>query len=103
MVSDNMAKLYLFSIQGQIEYSPDCPLFMPRAPTQEELYDEGPPHIELGTVQERPDVRYGFRLDQPGHTLIFAGTGFGKTSLLRLLAKRIYDYDRQEENQSDTL
>ena len=60
--------------------------FLPRAPTEDELYAEGKPDIELGTLIEGEGLRIGIRLrDRPRNVLIVGGAGSGKTVTCRNL------------------
>lgn len=53
-----------------------------RYPTNEDLYADGRPDIETGTIRST-DLRVGFNVDPPRHSLVIGETGTGKSAHLR--------------------
>ncbi|MFC1764996.1 hypothetical protein ACFL6U_23365 [Planctomycetota bacterium] len=63
--------------------------FLPEPPTEEQLYDRGPPDIELGTAIES-DCRMGINyLSRPYNVWINGSAGNGKTVLCRKILQSI--------------
>ena len=66
-----------------------------RPPTEEELHDQGPPDVEIGTLVEN-DLRLGLNFsDRPRHMLITGATGSGKTNALRIMIHRLDAWRKQ--------
>ena len=87
-MSELLAKAILIAWKDRFETARLNPNYLVAPPTQEQLYAEGPPDIELGTLEN--GLRFGIRLlDRPRHTLILGNTGSGKSNCLRLIVMAI--------------
>jgi hypothetical protein len=68
-----------------------------RPPTAEQLYANGPPDIEIGTLVDAPDVRFGIRyLDRPRAILIAGSAGSGKTNLCLNIIEKTHELGQRE-------
>jgi chromosomal replication initiation ATPase DnaA len=102
MLSESMAKAYLFSLQDAIEHAKDFPNFLHRPPTQEQLDARGKPDIEVGTLVEGEQARCGIRLKgRVPHILAAGSTGSGKSTLMRAMIHRIEELNVREETEAD--
>lgn len=91
LLPDAVARAHLYRLPALIQSQVDKPNLLPRAPTRAELWQDGPPDIELGHLTESPDVRWGMRLlDRPRHALIAGSTGTGKSTLVRSISRGVY-------------
>lgn len=83
---ESSARAYSKMLPQLIQEQIEKPNMLPRAPTQEELWADGPPDVQLGRLAENPEVRWGGRmLDRPRHGVVAGMTSAGKTTLLRQL------------------
>ena len=97
MLSETLAKSYLFALQAQLEELKDYPNYLHRPPTAEQLYDEGEPDVEVGSLIEGDGLRFGLRLrGKVPHVLAAGSTGSGKTTLLRVLVIAVEDMNESE-------
>jgi len=104
-LSQERAKLALYQIKELIEHQYDFPNFLHRPPTAEQLYAEGEPDIVVGGLIEGNHLSIGLRIrGRVPSTLVTGLAGSGKSCLLRVIATRIDEYNRNslhETNQSD--
>ena len=104
MLSEGMAKAHLVQIQPLVDEIDDHPNFLHRPPTEEQLYAEGRPDIEIGNVAEGEMPRCGLRIrNRIPHVLAAGAPGSGKTTLARVIIQQVEDLNVQEEqaNQPD--
>ena len=105
LISEGMAKAFLYRVQDSIDEQIDFPCPLHRAPTAEQLYAEGKPDVEIGSLAEGDQLRYGIRLlDRPRHILAAGPSGVGKTTLFRVLiagVERLNEEIEKETDQSD--
>ena len=104
ILSEGMAKAYLMMIQPLVDATDPHPNFLPRPPTEGELYAEGRPDIEVGNVAEGEMPRCGLRIrNRIPHVLAAGAPGSGKTTLARVIIQQVEDLNVQEEqaNQPD--
>lgn len=87
MLGDDLAQGLLAQLEPRIEQAIDHPLHLHRPPTEEDLYAEGRPQLELGHLLEAP-LRFGINLTGC-HTVIAATTGAGKTTCIRRIIQAI--------------
>ena len=93
MLSETMAKGYLHTIETDIKFFKDFPEFLHELPEPEQLYAEGRPHIRLGSLADDRNLEFGLRFDLPLFVVLSGLTGFGKTTAVRVLLKRIHEYN----------
>jgi len=93
MLSEGMAKAYLHTIETDIKFFKDFPEFLHPLPEPEQLYAEGRPDIRLGALADDKNLEFGLRFDLPLFVLLSGLTGFGKTIAIRILLKRIHEYN----------
>lgn len=85
-LSQSAAAQLLFQLQGVIDELEDFPNELHRPPTQDQLYADGKPDIEVGTLIEGDELRFGIRLrGRVPHILAAGAAGSGKTTLLRVM------------------
>ena len=103
MLSDAMAKAFLMKIQPLIENMEDFPNFLHRPPTEEQLYRDGTPDIEIGNLIEGEQQRFGIRLRKGNVPCILAaGTrGGGKSNLIRAIIHQVEALNVQSEQDAD--
>lgn len=73
-----------------------------RYPSEEELYAEGRPDIEIGTIPST-DLRVGFNIDPPRHALVIGETGAGKSTSLRRHVLEIDAWARRRQRRISIL
>jgi len=104
MLSESMARAYLIEVQERADELDDHPNFLHRPPTEEQLYAEGRPDIEVGNVAEGEMPRCGLRIrTRTPHVLCAGATGTGKTTLARAIIHQVEVLNANEEqaNQPD--
>jgi hypothetical protein len=95
LFSDDLARDYLVLIEPMIQAAQDHPNALHRPPSQEELSASGAWDIELGTLVDAPDVRFGLRyLDRPRGALISGNSGSGKTNTFRVVINSMNELSR---------
>jgi hypothetical protein len=82
-LSQDKARLLFAQAQDIVENEPAYRRFIHRPPTEEEWYERGRPQIELGSLVDMPDLRFGISLVGAQHTCLFGATQAGKTIGLR--------------------
>ena len=104
-LSQSTARAVLIQIQDPIEHYKDFPCFLHRPPTEEQLYVQGKPDIQVGKLVEGEQLLYGLKFrDRPRHLLATGATGGGKTTLFRgimLAVEALNDEREQQTNQPD--
>ena len=103
MLSDDTARGYLLQIEDLVQDAIDHPRPLHRPPSRDELYANGPPDIEVGTLVHAPDVRFGLRFrDSPRGVLITGNSGSGKTTLERVIITEAdkFSYSHPDEHVS---
>ena len=87
-MSELQAKAWLHALEPAIQHAQDFPDVTHRLPDNEELYADGEPDVEIGTLEN--GLRFGIRfLDRPRHILISGSTGSAKSSCVRHLIMEI--------------
>lgn len=81
-VSAGIAKMLLAQVQQCIETLRDYPNRLHRPPSEEQWYAQGHPDIELGTLVEAPELRFGLQFGGAQHLGVSGQTRAGKTILL---------------------
>ena len=67
-VRENQAKHYLQQLQPLIDYVKESGNLLDRTPEYDDLYQDDPPDVVLGTLEEGEEVPFGIRfLDRPRH------------------------------------
>lgn len=103
LVSEDIARLLLLQIEDVVQDALDHPNVLHRPPSQAELYPNGPPDVEVGSLVHAPDVRFGLRFsDRPRGVLISGNSGSGKTTLERIIFTRTdqFSHDHPEKHVS---
>jgi len=100
-LSQNVARGILIQIQDLVEHYKDFPCHLHRSPTREQLYADGMPDVEVGTLAEDEQLRYGIKcLDRPRHILAAGATGSGKTTLFRTLILAVESLNEKQTKQT---
>ena len=96
MVSEWMAEAYLYGMEEWVEHWRDFPNLLHRPPQAEEQwrYASGRPEIELGTLVEAPDLRFGIDLSGGQHCGFIGQTDSGKTVALRNVILNIHRWNQ---------
>lgn len=101
-LSQSTARAVLMQIQDVLEHYKDFPCHLHRPPTEDQLYVQGKPDIEVGTLVEGDQLRYGLRfLDRPRHVLAVGATGGGKTTLFRRMMIAVEALNDEREQPGD--
>lgn len=95
MLSERMARNYLYLSEQDIEFLKDFPDFLHRLPSCEQLYKDLLPHVRLGCLAGNRDIEFGVRFDRPTFITLSGLTGCGKSNTLRVLLKEIYRYNKK--------
>ena len=74
----------MYQVQEIIRYMEDYPNFLHRPPTAEQLYAEGKPDIEVGTLIEGDGLRFGLKLKGSIPHLLAAGASNNSILVLEL-------------------
>ena len=94
-LSEGIAKALLTSLQSLVEEQEDFPNLLHRSPTTELLYAVGPPDVELGSLIEGEQPRFGIRLlDRPRFVICAGSTGSGKTNSIRKALTGVHAMNR---------
>lgn len=97
MLAEDMAWSYLHAIAPLVQQAQDHPNLLHRPPTFEELYANGPPDIQIGSLAERPDVPFGLRyLDRVRSILVAGNTGSGKTTFISNLLLKTHELNARQ-------
>jgi deoxyadenosine/deoxycytidine kinase len=94
MLSDRTCKALLNIAEIAVEHQKDYPDYLHRTPTADQLYAGGEPQVRLGTILEDPSLVFGVRFDRPLFIIVAGTTGFGKTTLIRILLQAIYQFNQ---------
>ncbi|MCB9851904.1 MAG: type IV secretion system DNA-binding domain-containing protein [Phycisphaerales bacterium] len=85
-LTETRAKFHIRRLQKLVDQQIDFPNYLHRAPSSDQLHAYGDPDIELGSLVEAPDVRFGPRISGGVQHVFCSGcTGSGKTVMLRSL------------------
>ena len=104
MLSEQMAKAFLQTIENHIQRQKDFPNLLHRAPTESELHQDNKPEIILGHLVEDPTVPFGLRLsDRPRNLIVAGAAGSGKTVTLRNICFKVHEYNQQNPTERITL
>ena len=98
MLSEQISKGLLYEIESPIQHQKDFPNYTHRIPTPDQFYVDGTPDVRLGALLENPDLAFGLRFDLPLHIVVAGTTGFGKTTLNRVLQKGVFEYNQHNPN-----
>ncbi len=93
LVSEGMARAFLYSLQDFVEDQKDYPNLLHRPPTEEQWYARGRPDIELGSLVEAPELRFGINLTGGQHGGFIGMTNSGKTVAARNLILKIHEWN----------
>jgi Cdc6-like AAA superfamily ATPase len=100
-LSQNVARGILIQIQDLIEHYKDFPCHLHRVPTRDQLYADGMPDVEVGSLDEDEQLRFGIKfLDRPRHILAAGATGSGKTTLFRTLIMEVNKLNEKRREQT---
>jgi hypothetical protein len=94
VLSEPTCKALLHKAEKAAQDQEDYPDFLHRTPTPDQLYPDGEPHVRLGTLLDDPDIVFGVRFDRPLHIVVAGVTGFGKTTLVRILLRSIHEFNK---------
>jgi len=84
LLSENTCKMLLPRARAKADEIEDEGNFLWRPPDEDELCTEGRPDIELGSLVEGDQQRFGIRFkDRPRNLLVLGGSGGGKSVLCR--------------------
>jgi len=87
---DDLARDYLLRIDQLVQDAIDHPNHLHRPPEADELYPQRHPDIELGSLIDNPDIRFGLRIkDRPRSVLVTGNSGSGKTTAIRNIVTKI--------------
>jgi len=101
-LSESAAQGLLIQLQEIIEHYTDFPNRLHRTPTEEQLYVKGRPDVEIGTLTEDDQLRFGIKLlDRPRQVLAAGATGSGKTTFFRTLIFGVNDLNEKRTKQAD--
>jgi len=91
LYSESVCKMLLYQARHDAKEVEDKGNFLWRPPDESELYAEGIPDIELGTLIEAdPLLRCGIRFkDRPRNLLVIGGAGGGKSVLCRKICVEV--------------
>jgi Cdc6-like AAA superfamily ATPase len=93
-LTEPVYKALLTKAEQAVRDKEDYPDYLHRTPTLGQLYPDGPPDVQLGTLLDDPSVAFGVRFDRPLHIVICGVTGFGKTTLVRVLLREIHQLNQ---------
>lgn len=100
-LSESAAKAILIQLQEVIEYQKDFPNLLHRPPTEEQLYADGRPDVEIGELTEGEQLRFGIKFfDRPRHILAAGATGSGKTTFFRTLILAVNKLNEKQTKQT---
>jgi Cdc6-like AAA superfamily ATPase len=84
LLSEDTCKMLLPAARAKADQIEDEGDFLWRLPDEDELYAEGKPDIELGSLCDDEQLRVGVRFkDRPRNILIVGSAGVGKTVTVR--------------------
>lgn len=87
-MSELSAKAYLYRWQEMIQRAIDFPNVLHEPPDEEQLYADGRPDIEIGTLDN--GLRFGIRYTDKARSVICCGAaGSGKTCCIRQMVVQI--------------
>ena len=92
-LSDQACKVLLHKAEKAAQDQEDYPDYLHRLPTAEQLYATGEPHVRLGIALEAPNLVIGVRFDRPFQMVVAGCTGFGKTTLVRILLRAVHGFN----------
>jgi hypothetical protein len=92
-LSEPTCKALLHNAENAAQDQEDYPDHLHRLPSAEQLYVAGEPQVRLGTALEDPSLIIGVRFDRPLHIVVAGCTGFGKTTLVRILLRAVHEYN----------
>ena len=103
MISEGIAKGCLALLQEEIEKQTDFPVRLHRPPRAEQLYAQGKPDIEVGSLKEGDRLRYGIILAEGRvpHILCTGCTGSGKSTLIRAIIIQVEAYNESKRSKED--
>lgn len=93
-LSEPTCKALFHNAEKAAQEQEDYPHYLHRLPTAEQLYAAGEPQVRLGTALEDPSLVIGVRFDRPLHIVVAGCTGFGKTTLVRVLLRAVHEYNQ---------
>lgn len=92
-LSQNVARGILIQIQDVIEHYKDFPCKIHRPPSKEQWYVHGKPDIELGSLVEAPECRFGINLTGGQHSGFIGQTDSGKTVAIRNVIFKVHEWN----------
>jgi DNA helicase HerA-like ATPase len=88
LLTDATARFYLRKAHEAVKHAKRAPNLLPEPASAEELGQFG---IELGELQENPNVRIGIRNDgRSRHIMVSGGTGSGKSNTIRAIIMGVH-------------
>jgi len=94
VLSEQICKVLLHKAEKTAQDQEDYPDHLHRLPTTEQFYAAGEPDVRLGTALEDPNLVIGVGFDRPLHIVVAGCTGFGKTTLVRVLLRAIHEFNQ---------
>ena len=94
-LSQSAAMAILIQLQDLIEHYKDFPCNIHRPPAEDQWYAKAKPAIELGSLVEAPDLRFGIGLRNGQHSGFIGQTGAGKTVALRNVILKVHERNEQ--------
>lgn len=102
-LSQDKARLLVYQLQPIIEHEKDYPNRLHRAPTEEQLHEEGEPDVTVGHLVEDETIRIGLQLcGCVPHVLAAGSSGGGKTTLFRVIMDRVEALNAQQDSTEET-
>jgi hypothetical protein len=98
-LDEGLAEYYWYSLQDWLEAFLRRPIYLPRAPTMDEVFPDGIDRlIPLGNLVERPDVPFGMNIEAPLFAIYAGCCGAGKTIGMRRLVLNVHAYNQTARN-----
>jgi hypothetical protein len=97
-LDEGLAEYYWYSLQDWLEAFLRRPIYLPRAPTAEEMLPSGPPDLILGQLEEQPGVPVGVFARGACHALVTGTTGYGKTVVMRRYIHAVNQFNEQSSH-----
>ncbi len=99
LLEDDIAQDIMLQIDPLIRHAQDHPNPLKRPPSQEELYGDESPCLELGSILDASEIRFGLRIrDRPRNVLIAGNAGSGKTTTMYNIVEGVRAFNLANPN-----